>query len=48
MFFSRCKSISEAEKDGFDETNILGIAVASFIVSLGTKLNMQVVDLGDV
>ncbi|XP_062077222.1 separase isoform X2 [Humulus lupulus] len=41
LFCKRCKCTSEGERDGFDESSILSIAVALFIVSIRTSLNMQ-------
>ncbi|KAL5564053.1 hypothetical protein UlMin_033800 [Ulmus minor] len=41
FFFKRCKCPYEGERDEFDENSILGIAVASFIISIRTKLNMK-------
>lgn len=42
MFISRCKCTYEGERDGVDESSILGIAVALFIIAIRAKLNLQV------
>ncbi|PON60261.1 Peptidase C50, separase [Parasponia andersonii] len=41
FFYKRCKCSYEGEGNGFDESSILGIAVALFIISIRTKLNMK-------